>query len=635
MTAINRTRFRRRALALLLFGLGVCGLVVAEPVSYNRASRAATNWLYMVTGSTYQPQQAVHDAAMAAVQQQPTYYVINMEPEGWVIVAGDDRAYPIVGYSTDGELPQYERPPAFEAWMGGVSDQIAAVSAQSDGLAMSAHAESASTAATIASAWNQLEDIEQAGGADGGAVASSASSVSPLIRTTWSQGRYYNRQCPVDSRGPDGRALVGCVATAMGQIMRYHAQPARGSGSHSYRHSTYGTLSANFGATNYAWSSMPSSAGLSSHNSAVATLLSHAGVAVDMDYGHDGSGALPSKVAPALRNYFGYRADNVVSRSSYTSAQWLQKLRTDLDNERPIFYVGYGSGGHAFVCDGYTSGSDYFHFNWGWGGYADGNYYLNNLTPGGSNFNSNQAAVFGIEPDGNGSGGALVDVLQSNYAAAVYDAYASYYGGLALMTGSATYRYYTYLYAYHAYSNAYQAYYRAPSGSATKTEAYSAFLYAYYRYIYAAYDYAYTGYGYYVLVYDFYGDLARARVNAEAGNGGSFSEVLQQAYTGSVYDAYASFYGGLALMTGSATYRYYAYIYARNAYSYAYQAYYRAPAGSSTESAAYSASVYAYYRYVYAYYDCAYRGYGNYVLAYDFYGDLYGAPISLRGAQGS
>ena len=47
-----------------------------------------------------------------------------------------------------------------------------------------------------------------------------------------------------------------------------------------------------------------------------------------------------------------------------------------------------------------------YHFNWGWSGYGDGFYAMNNLAPGsggaGGNatytFNSGQGAIFGIQP---------------------------------------------------------------------------------------------------------------------------------------------------------------------------------------------------------------------------------------------
>ena len=83
-----------------------------------------------------------------------------------------------------------------------------------------------------------------------------ASSVAPLIATKWDQSPYYNELCPYDNL-QDETTVTGCVATAMAQVMKFWNYPEKGSGFHSYNHSTYGTLSANFGSTTYDWANMP------------------------------------------------------------------------------------------------------------------------------------------------------------------------------------------------------------------------------------------------------------------------------------------------------------------------------------------------------------------------------------------
>lgn len=184
----------------------------------------------------------------------------------------------------------------------------------------------------------------------------------------------------------------------MSQIMRYWAYPTTGSGTHSYVHPTYGTQSADFGNTVYAWASMPNS--VSSSNTAVATICYHAGVAVDMDYAPDGSGAYSFDVPNALQTYFKYK-DTVSwkQKISYSDSNWEALMRGELDNFRPVYYSGSStqSGGHAFIMDGY-SGTNYFHINWGWYGYYNGYFYLSALNPGTDNFTSSQQAVIGIQP---------------------------------------------------------------------------------------------------------------------------------------------------------------------------------------------------------------------------------------------
>ena len=106
-----------------------------------------------------------------------------------------------------------------------------------------------------------------------------------MITTHWKQNPYYNDLCPYDYTY-NQRALTGCVATAMAQIMKYWSYPEHGIGSHSYvpqQHPQYGTQYADFSNTTYLWSSMPST--VNSSNTAVATLMYHCGVSVNMNYG--------------------------------------------------------------------------------------------------------------------------------------------------------------------------------------------------------------------------------------------------------------------------------------------------------------------------------------------------------------
>jgi hypothetical protein len=144
---------------------------------------------------------------------------------------------------------------------------------------------------------------------------------------------------------------------------------------------------------------MPSNGGLTSYNDAVATLMSHAGIAVNMNYGPSGSGCSPSLIASAFSKYFKYKPTSLQWKSSFTDAEWQAKIVADLNAQRPVLYVGWrqsDGAGHAFVVDGVSGvNSDYFHFNWGWGGNSDGNFTLST-----QQFNQNQAAIFGIEPDG-------------------------------------------------------------------------------------------------------------------------------------------------------------------------------------------------------------------------------------------
>jgi hypothetical protein len=185
----------------------------------------------------------------------------------------------------------------------------------------------------------------------------------------------------------------------MGQIMKYHAHPAQGTGSYSYTHADYGLQSVNFANSSYNWAAMPNS--INSSNSAIANLLYDCAVSVDMDFGTDGSGAPSLSAVGAFVNYFNYSSSaQMIMKSNYTDADWKTAIVAELDASRPVYYRGEDSGntaGHAFVCDGYQ-GTEYFHFNFGWSGSYDGYFYLSSLSPSSYNFTFDQGAIIGITP---------------------------------------------------------------------------------------------------------------------------------------------------------------------------------------------------------------------------------------------
>ena len=334
-------------------------------------------------------------------------YIFNAE-QGFVVMAADDCVQPILGYSLTGEFVAENMPSNVSGWLQGYNDEIQyAIDNQ-----MRATSE-------ITRMWKEL--------VEGNAKAGKATAVvNALVQTQWDQnGVYYysggqlqifelyNNLCPYDNTA-DERTVTGCVATAMAQIMKYWDYPSQGIGSHSYTPSTrpeLGVQSANFGETTYQWADMPNKLSMTSTTTqinAVATLMYHCGVSVDMMYdisGNDGSGAYSEDIPDALYHYFNYKPTAIIQyRNSYETNAWMSMLKTELDAGRPLQYSGSGSGGHAFICDGYDS-SNKFHFNWGWSGNNDGYFELSNLNPGsggagggGYVFNNDQSAIFGIEP---------------------------------------------------------------------------------------------------------------------------------------------------------------------------------------------------------------------------------------------
>jgi len=226
-------------------------------------------------------------------------------------------------------------------------------------------------------------------------------SVEPLLSTTWSQGCYYNTMFPEEELGECGHLYTGCVATAMGQIMKYHNYPEHGTGSNGYNDPNYDSVYADFENTYYNWTEMEDH--LEDENEAVAELLYNCAISINSQFYSYGTGAFDISVRYALTEYFFYKPEaEFLWRDNYPG-NWKALLRDELSNDRPVLYGAetQNAEGHTIVCDGFQDTS-FFHFNWGWNGSYNGYYYLDTLIVGDYNFNLHHDAVIGIEPDVSG-----------------------------------------------------------------------------------------------------------------------------------------------------------------------------------------------------------------------------------------
>ena len=376
--------------ALLLMAMPM----MAERVTPETARKVATTFLNNNGAKSAQ----LTDLSKSAGFQ--NLYVFTAD-EGFVVMAADDCVQPILGYSLTGKFVVEGMPENLQWWLRGYDDQIQDI------------IESGAKASSETSRqWKEL--------ASGISTSSKTrAEIGPLTSTKWNQTYPYNYYCPTcNTGGSGGHVYTGCVATAMAQVMKYHNAPAQGIGSHSYTHGTYGLQTANFGETYYDWVNMPDQIYSSSNptqQQAVAELIYHCGVAVDMNYGSGASGAHSVDIAPALINYFNYSTStHYVFRPDYeTDEEWIQLMRSELDASRPIIYGGMDhptnpTSGHSFVCDGYgKDGYDnyYFNFNWGWSGNYNAYFSIDDMKPGSGqpgggshNYTYFQDAVIEIKP---------------------------------------------------------------------------------------------------------------------------------------------------------------------------------------------------------------------------------------------
>lgn len=330
---------------------------------------------------------------------QPNLYIYNVEGGGFVIVSASRNMKPVLAYSVrnsyDGEIPE-------TAWYF-IKNYSKNVDYCDEHNVMMTDADIE---------WKLLENNELP-------AVRNTTTVDPMIQTLWNQDYPYNYYAPECYNYWTGNhCYAGCVACAMSQIMKYWDHPVHGHGSHSYYHSTYGEQSANFGATTYNWDIMPVSLGNQANDAAkaVALLMYHCGVSVNMNFGADGSGAFSKDVETALRQYFGYCAASYQERSKYTEEEWIALLKSELDKSQPVYFSGSSDsgGGHAIVCDGYDA-NDYFSFNLGWSGSGNDYYSINDVAGYHNNeavvvnilpleINSDENGIVYVTPDGNGDG---------------------------------------------------------------------------------------------------------------------------------------------------------------------------------------------------------------------------------------
>ena len=348
-------------LLVLLLALGYSSLQAKRITQWQAQQQAYSFW------GKQMPQKAKAKSRTATTASpSDAYYVFNNDAGGFVIIAGDDAVTPVLGYTSTGSFDAENLPDGLKDLLKSYERQIAALG---DNYVAN------QTATRTAFTGEKL-----------------------LNTAKWNQGNPFNKYTP-------NNYVTGCIATAGAIVMKHHGYPAKGTGSHSYTWNGK-TISADF-EQNYDWASMP--AVYDGTNDAafdgVARLMADLGVAVEMQYNKDGSGAYIGDLVTALQKYYGYsKLSHLMAIEDVGAEAWNGKLREEIDANRPVLYAASdpAAGGHAFVIDGYKDES--FSVNWGWGGYCDGFYQIGALNPEsagkptGDKYNVGQSAVFGMQP---------------------------------------------------------------------------------------------------------------------------------------------------------------------------------------------------------------------------------------------
>ena len=347
---------KKTLLILMAFVFAVI-TIQARPVSQETAQRLAQSFVKANFEFTRQSADLSLINTAFSDRGEACYYVFNVGTTGFVIMAADDAVRPLIGYSDRGTFNPNDMAPALADYL------------EKTRLGIMAEAQRGQGNAEVKADWALLEQCGRLVSRHGGRADEY------LVETTWNQNYPYNYFCPEDQSGPGGHCYAGCVATAAAQVMKYWDHPLQGQGSYTYVPETnpqYGPQTANFGETTYDWENMPNSISASSPQveiEAVAQLIYHVGVSVDMNYKPSGSGAVTGRLCETMPAYFFY-TDQMLNlyREDYSHEAYMQLVIDAIDMDWPMVHRG---GGHAYVLDGYND-NDMVHFNWGWSGSSDG-----------------------------------------------------------------------------------------------------------------------------------------------------------------------------------------------------------------------------------------------------------------------
>lgn len=337
------------------------------------------------------------DAQTRSAGAFPAFYVFNStDRKGFVIIAGDDVAMPVLGYSFTNDFVVDGMPSNLKGWMNGLREQI-----------NEARATGFDASEAVAEAWKGLSDMP------------AGDVVKQYETAKWDQESPYSAFCPKIGATP---TVTGCVATAVAILMKYHRWPDAGAGTlpaYNYKVMINGvetsqTVPEKTLGNTYDWNNMPLQYDRNSSDIAkneVATLMYDCGVMAKAQFNTasaGGTSAATLTVIQGLAQYMKYNKGMLYFRREwYSDTEWIQLLKNEIETVGPVLYGGatLKKEGHQFILDAYTT-EDYFGVNWGWSGHSNGLFLISALDPynqgaGGSTgggFIADQDAVFGLKP---------------------------------------------------------------------------------------------------------------------------------------------------------------------------------------------------------------------------------------------
>jgi hypothetical protein len=434
---------------------------LAAPVSAATAASAVQGWLrqdHRPLGKALSPKikstETVRDAAGNNL-----YYVVHLDPAGFVVLSADDLAEPIIAFSASGDLNTASKSAVADMVKRDLPQRLSRAQAQAAAPTAGALQARSKWHAFLAGSENPPPDAEE----NGSIVVASQIWVAPFVQTLWSQqtdlslnDAVYNYYTPPYGAGNVSNDPCGCVATCLAEVMYYFQYPTAGVGTASFDITNVDTeevvqLRGGDGHGGpYQWSQMP----LSPNNpttpqaEAIGDLTFDAAATVNMQYTPSGSSAYTYLAQQALLDTFMYANVDYDEQDArgLSAADLLTMINPNLDARLPVM-LGIEStevGGHCLLSDGYgySSSTLFYHVNTGWGGDDDIWYALPEIdTADNGDYTLVQACAYNIFTNGGGGGqiisGRVTDPTGAPVAGASITA-AQNGGGIFMATADAS-----------------------------------------------------------------------------------------------------------------------------------------------------------------------------------------------------
>ncbi len=314
--------------------------------------------------------------------QAPVGFLFSFAPEGFLVVSASEKISPVYAYSVEDsfESPGGETEPLKKMISYDLQQRI-----------QGAETHSLAYQVAVDRAWTSFLECLPGSTLFEQWPPEGTTSTGGWLETNWTQYYPCNAMCPMDLN-TQSRSLAGCPAVAMSMVLNYHREinATRFDSNDDYYH--------NFGSGNqytidddYLQRGFPCFDTLNlwldtleqyfSSNTALtdnlqAALCFACGVSAQQVYSSASSGTFGLGQAIMAYQRFGFIESELVyyANDSTLASKIAENIKVKLPVHLGLKIEG-GPGGHNLVVDGYNT-DEFFHFNFGWGGSANGWYTL-------------------------------------------------------------------------------------------------------------------------------------------------------------------------------------------------------------------------------------------------------------------